>query len=158
MTAQAAIENFKLVSVTPPAAIKDNAAFTTAEVDTKGWDHARFVVYIGATDIALAALYLTESDTTGSGHVEIVATDFSDATQKDIEGNALALPADDEDNGFIVIDVDLAKGARKRFLDLVLTAGDGSTGTFAAAWCELYRGETMPTTVAGHGCKDMVAI
>jgi hypothetical protein len=158
MTAQAAIENFKLVSVTPPAAIIDNASATTAEVDTKGWDYARYVVYVGATDIAMAALYLTESDATGSGHAEIASTDFSDSTQTDIDGNALALPAADDDNGFIVIDVDLRKGGRKRFLDLVLTAGDGSAGTYVAAWCELFRGDTLPTTVAGHGCKDMVAI
>lgn len=158
MTAQAAIENFKLVSVTPPAAILDNASATTAEVDTAGWDHARFIIYVGATDIAMAALHLTESDTTGSGHVEIAATDFSDSTQTDLDGNALALPAADEDNGFIVIDVDLAKGARKRFLDLVLTAGDGSSGTYVAAWCELFRGESMPASVAGHGCKDMIAL
>lgn len=158
MTAQAAIENFKLVSVTPPAAIIDNASATTAEVDTKGWNHARYIIYVGATDIAMAALKLTESDTTGSGHAEIEATDFSDSTQTDIDGNALALPAADEDNGFIVIDIDLTKGGRKRFLDLTLTAGNGSAGTYVAAWCELFRGETMPTSVAGHGCKDMVAI
>lgn len=150
------IQNFKLVSVTPPAAILDNAAATTAEVDTKGWNHARYIIYVGATDIALAALKLTESDTTGSGHVDIEATDFSDANQADIDGNALALPAADEDNSFIVIDVDLE--GRKRYLDLTLTAGDGSAGTFVAAWCELYKGEAGPATVAGHGCKDMVRI
>jgi len=60
MPSQAAIENFKLVSVTPPAAIIDNASATTAEVDTKGWDHARYIIYVGATDIAMAALNLTE--------------------------------------------------------------------------------------------------
>lgn len=154
MGAAAHIENFKLVSVTPPAAIVDNAAFTTAEVDTKGWDHARFIVYIGATDIAAAALQVTESDTTGSGHVAITGTVFGTAT--DIDGNTTALPSATDDNTFVVIDIDLR--GRKRFLDLNLTAGDGTTGTFAAAWCELYRGESMPTTVAGHGCSGMVKI
>jgi len=149
-------QNFKLVSVTPPAAIVDNAAFTTAEVDTQGFDYARYVVYVGATDIAMAALKVTESDTTATGHAEIAATDFSDSTQTDIDGNALALPAADEDNGFVVIDLDLRN--RKRFLDLSMTAGDGSTGTFAAAWCELFRGDAMPTSVSGHGCKDYVRV
>lgn len=152
----AEIHNFKLVSVTPPAAIVNNASATTSEVDTKGWNYARFIVYIGATDIALAALKLTESDTSASGHVEIAATDFSDATQTDIDGTALALPAADEDNGFIVIDVNLE--GRKRYLDLVLTAGSGSAGTYVAAWCELYKGQDGPISVAAHGCKDMVRI
>lgn len=150
----AAIENFKLVSVTPPAAIVDNAAFTTAEVDTKGWDHARFIVYIGATDIAMAALQVTESDTTGANHVAIAGTVFG--TAADIEGNTTALPTDEADNTFVVIDIDLR--GRKRFLDLNMTAGNGSTGTFAAALCELYRGDAMPLTVAGHGCSAMVKI
>ena len=150
------LENFKLVSVIPPAAVVDNAAFTTAEVDTVGWDFARFVVYFGAIDIAATVLKVTESDTTGSGHVEIDATDFSDATQTDINGGALALPSADDDNKFFVIDIDLR--GRKRFLDLNLTGGDGSAGAYAAAWCELYRGETLPRTEAGRGVAQMVSI
>ena len=33
------LEGCKLVNMTPPAAIKDNASWTVAEVDTKDWDH-----------------------------------------------------------------------------------------------------------------------
>lgn len=150
----AAIENFKLVSVTPPAAIVDDAAYTTVEVDTKGWDHARFIVYIGATDIAMAALQVTESDTTGANHVAIAGTVFGTAT--DLEGNTTDLPSATDDNTFVVIDIDLR--GRKRFLDLNMTAGNGTAGTFAAALCELYRGEALPTTVAGHGCSGMIKI
>jgi len=150
------IHNFKMVSVTPPAAIVDNASFTTAEVDTKGWDHARYVIYLGATDIAMTALKVTESDSTGSGHVDIDATDFSDSTQTDIEGNALALPSATDDNKFIVIDIDLR--GRKRFLDLVATAGNGSTGTFAAIHCELFKGAIGPSTNAEHGADTVVMI
>lgn len=151
-----AIENYKMVSVTPPAAIVDNASFTTAEVDTLGFDRARICVYLGATDIAMTALHVTESDTSASGHVEIDATDFTDATQTDIEGNALALPSATDDNKFVVIDINLQ--GRKRYLDVVATAGDGSAGTFAAIWCELFRGEVMPTTNAGHGCDTVVML
>jgi hypothetical protein len=150
------LENFKMVSVTPPAAIIDNASATTAEVDTKGFDIARFCIYIGATDIAMTALYLTESDASGSGHVEIAATDFSDATQTDIGGTALALPTDADDNKLIVINVDLR--GRKRYLDLVATCGNGSAGTFLAAWCELLRGSELPATSAAHGCDTVIMI
>lgn len=147
-------DNFKMVTVAPPAAILDDASATTAAVDTEGWDMARMVIHVGATDIAMAVLKVQESDVSNSGFVDIDATDFSDSTQVDIEGNALALPAADEDNGLIVIDIDLR--GRKRYIDLVLTAGDGSAGTYVAAHCELFRGDVMPSSVAGHGCKDYV--
>jgi hypothetical protein len=149
-----AIQNFKMVSVTPPAAIVDNAAFTTAEVDTKGFDYALFKVYIGAIDIAMAALQVTESDTSGSGHAAIAGTVFG--TAADIEGTTTALPSADDDNTFVVIGIDLR--GRKRYLDLNMTAGNGAAGTFAAAWCELYTADAMPTTVAGHGCSAMVMV
>lgn len=151
-----ALQNYKLINVTPPAAILDNASATTTEVDTKGWNHARYILSLGATDIAMAALYLTESDATGSGHVEIAATDFSDATQSDIDGTALGLPSATDDNKIIVIDLQLE--GRKRFLDLVATAGDGTAGTYLSAICELFRGEQAPTTSAGHGADVVVNI
>jgi hypothetical protein len=150
----AAIENFKLVSVTPPAAIVDDAAYTTAEVDTAGWNYARFIVYIGATDIAMAALQVTESDTSGSGHTAIAGTVFG--TAADIDGETTALPTATDDNTFVVIDVDMR--GRKRYLDLNMTAGDGAAGTFAAALCILHNGEETPITVAGHGCSAMVKV
>jgi hypothetical protein len=155
MTPQA-LDNFKVLNILPPAAIKDNAAYTTTEVDTAGWEFARFVVALGATDIAIAAMHVTEADVSATNHAEIAATDFTDATKVDIEGVALAVPADDDDNGVWIIDLDLR--GRKRYLDLVLTAGDGSTGTFAAAQCWLYRGDTAPRTNAGRGVVQMVSI
>jgi len=60
------LQNTKLVSITPPAAIVDNASYTTASIDTQGWDYLQVVVYLGATDIAMTALKLQESDTDGS--------------------------------------------------------------------------------------------
>ena len=98
-------DNFKLMSVTPPAAIVDNASFTTAEVDTAGWDMARIVVYLGATDIAMSALKVTESDTSASGHADITGAVFGTST--DIDGSTSALPSATDDNKFFVIDLDL---------------------------------------------------
>ena len=62
-----ALQNTKFVSVTPPGAILDNTVATTAEIDTAGWDYCTIVVYLGATDIAMDELTVTESDTSGSG-------------------------------------------------------------------------------------------
>ena len=42
------LENFKFVSITPPAAIVDNAAYTTAILDTQGFAEALVVVVTSA--------------------------------------------------------------------------------------------------------------
>jgi hypothetical protein len=141
--------NTKYFSVTPPAAVKDNAAFTTAEIDTAGWDFCQIVCYIGATDIAMAVLQVTETDTTGSGQVAITGTIVG--TDKNIDGAVSALPSADADNTFVIFDIDLR--GRKRFLDLNATAGDGSAGTFLAAWAVLSRGKEAPTSMAERGAS-----
>lgn len=144
--------NFKLVSITPPAAIIDNASATTAEIDTKGWEHARIVAYLGATDVAMSALKVTESDTSGSDHADITGLVFGTST--DIDGATSALPGAGDDNKFFVFDIDLR--GRKRYLDVTATCGDGSAGTFLTIWAELYRGDVAPHTVAGHGAGGML--
>ena len=40
----------KVLAVTNPVAIKDNVAWTTTEVDSKGFEYAVFYVMLGATD------------------------------------------------------------------------------------------------------------
>lgn len=145
----------KLVSVTPPAAIVDNASFTTAIVDTQGFRLARFVVYLGATDIAVAAFKVQESDDSGmSGAADVTGAVFG--TSNNDTGSASTLPSATDDNKFFTVEIDLR--GRKRYLDLVLTAGDGAAGTFAAAWCELYRGENTPTTAAQKGVSQNLRV
>lgn len=147
-------ENFKLVNLTPPAAIIDNSAVTVAELDTKGWDHVRIIVALGATDIAMTVLKVTESDTTGSGHADVTGLVFGTST--DIDGDTSVIPTATDDNGFFVFDIDMR--GRKRFLDLGATVGDGAAGTFIAIFAEMFRGEAMPTTVAGHGAAGMLKL
>lgn len=145
----------KLVSVTPPAAIVDNAAFTTATVDTQGWKFARFVVYFGAMDIAAAALKVQESDDSGmSGAADITGAVFGTSTNT--AGSTSTLPSATDDNKFFTVEIDLR--GRKRYLDLGLTGGDGTSGSFAAAWCELYRGETGATTAAQKGVSQELRV
>lgn len=121
------MQNAKFVSVTPPGAINDNTAWTTAEVDTAGFGYAVFTLYLGASDIAMAVFKLQEGDTSGSATTDIPGADFS--------VSPLTLPAADDDNSAYRIFVDL--GPRKRYLNLSITAGNGSLGTYAAAWCDL---------------------
>lgn len=148
------LQNIKLVSVTPPAAIVDNASYTTAEIDTLDYDYLTVVAYLGATDIAMAALSLTESDTSGSGHAAISGADFSSGT--DIDGSSAALPAADDDNGFFVFQVDLR--GRKRYIDVTATAGNGAAGTFCAIHGILSRGKEAPNSVSEAGCAGLIRV
>lgn len=149
-----AAQNCKLISVTPPAAIVDNASFTTAEVDTLGFDYAKYVVYIGATDIAFTACAITESNSSGSGHANVTGLIWG--TSADIAGTTSTLPSATDDNKFFVFDINLL--GRKRYLDLTLTIGDGTSGGFAAVWCELSRAEDTPTTAAQRGAAQILRV
>jgi hypothetical protein len=146
--------NAKFVQVIAPVAIVDDASWTTAEVDTLDYDYATFIFNLGATDIAMAALKVQESDTSGSGFTDVTGADLSSAT--DIDGTATALPSATDDGNLIVIQIDCR--ARKRYLDLVATAGNGSAGTFGSAVCILSKGALAPTTVSASGAETLVRV
>lgn len=139
--------NRKVVSITPPAAIVDNAAYTTAVVDTAGYDYATINVYLGATDIAMAALKVQESDEAGANFADITGAVFG--TSNNDTGSASTLPSATDDNKLFSFNIDLR--GRKRYLDLVATAGDGAAGTYLAAWAELWRAKDAPRTAAEAG-------
>ncbi len=112
------MQNVKYVSVTPPAAIVDDASYTTAEIDTLGFDYCTIVVYLGASDIAMAALAVTESDSSGSGHANVTGLVWGTSTN--IDGSTSALPSATDDNKFQIAQIDLR--GRKRYLDVTATA------------------------------------
>jgi len=149
-----AAQNSKYVTIVPPAAIVDNASYTTAEIDTLGWDYAKIVVHLGATDIAMTALAVTESDVTASGHANV--TGLIVGTSVDSDGTTSVLPSATDDDKFFVFDIDLR--GRKRFLDLTATAGNGTAGTYLTAWCELSRGNETPTTAAQRGAQHVLRV
>ena len=135
------LQAIKYVSITPPAAIVDNAAFTTAEVDTKGWNKALFVVQLGALDIAIAAMLLQENDVSATGEATVSGADFS--------VSPLTLPAATDDDNAYSIHVDLR--GKKRFMNISLTGGDGTTGTYATAFVILSDPEECTDTAAERG-------
>jgi len=147
-------QNVKYVSVTPPAAIVDNASYTTAEVDTAGFDYATIVVYLGATDIAMTALAVTESDTSGSGHANVTGLIWG--TSNNIDGSASVAPSATDDNTFQVAQIDLR--GRKRYLDVTATAGNGTAGTYAAILCILSRADQTPVTMAEMGANEVLRV
>lgn len=143
------LQSCKFLNVTPPAAINDNTAFSTATVDTLGFGEATFLISFGAMDIAVAALKLTESDDSGmSGAADVAGADFS--------VSPLTLPSAGDDNHVFAIFVNLP--GRKRYLDLSFTAGDGSAGTYGVVTCILSRAAQMPNTAALRGLTQQAFV
>jgi hypothetical protein len=147
-------QDVKYVSVTPPAAIVDNAPYPTAEIDRIGYDYATIIVYLGATDIAMSALTVTESDTSGSGHGNVTGLIYGTST--DIDGSTSSLPSATDDNGFFIFEIDLR--GRKRYLDVTATAGDGSAGTFATILCILSRAGIGNDSIADSGATGILRV
>lgn len=144
--------DFKLVSITPPAAISDNATLTTAEIDTLGWSYLTVIVYEGATDIAMTALAVTQSDTAGSGHANITGLVWGTSTN--IDGVTSALPIATDDNLFQVAQIDL-KG-KKRYIDVTATTGDGAAGSFVTILGILSRPQVSPTSASEAGANEIL--
>lgn len=145
---------YKVQQVISPAAIVDDASWTTVEIDTLGFDYCIILCNIGATDIAMAALKVQESDTTGTGFTDVTGLVYGTST--DIDGETSSLPSATDDNTIVGFLIDLR--GRKRFLDLVATAGDGSTGTFMSAIALLGRAKEVPVDAAGLGCGQVLQV
>ena len=135
----------KILGITPPAAIINNASFTTAEVDSVQngvkYEWASIYVYLGATDVAVTACKIQESDVSGSGFIDITGAN----------GPASLSPTATDDNKFFVFHIDMRK--RKRYLDLVLTIGSGATGGFVTAFAILSRSKEVPSTPTLRGAN-----
>lgn len=121
------LQNSKVFNLIPPAAIKDNAAFSTLVldlVDFDGADYVEFVGVLGSIDASMAVLKVMESDTkTDATTLGGTPTLVVDATTK---------PGASDDNKPFVFGLDLRK-PRERYLQLQATAGDGAAGTFLSA-------------------------
>ena len=147
-------QNVKYAVCVAPQAIKDNASWTTSELDTKGWEYLEVIALAGATDIAMAALAVTESDTTGSGHANVTGLIWG--TSANIDGDTSALPSATDDNKFQVAHIDLRH--RKRFIDVTATAGDGTNGTYLTIIYRLSRGKVVPDTTTEMGADEVLRV
>ena len=145
----------KWVSVTPPAAIVDNASLSTATIDTAGFAYLRVFLYLGAMDIAMTALKLQESDDSGmSGAADITGLVYG--TSNGISGSASALPTATDDNKCFTFEVDLR--GRKRYIDLVATCGDGAAGTYATAFALLSRAGDVGVSASERGFGNILRV
>lgn len=144
---------YKCVMITQPTAIVDNASWTTATIDTKGFAYADVWFAMGANDIAIAALKVQESDDSGmSGAADVTGLVFGTSTNT--AGSTSTLPSATDDNKLFKFEIDL-KG-RKRYLDLVATNGDGTAGGYAVAWVNLYEAENVPTSASDKGASQVL--
>lgn len=150
-----AIQDVNYVNVIPPVAIKDNASWTTTQIDTKGYNYCTIVVTLGATDIAMAALKVQESDTDGSNFGDVTGLVFGTSTDA-LSGSTSALPTAAQDDKIFVFEINLA--GRKRYLDLVATAGNGTAGTYAAAIAILSRADNAPRTATERNITGLLRL
>lgn len=133
--------NIGFGNIVPPGAIVNNASFTTAAVDTLECDNALVIWTLGATDIKMVALKLTECDTSGGTYTDCTSLDFSSPDH---------LPVATDDNFMFGMYLDL-RGGHKRYLKLVATSGNGSAGTYGSAIVLLGRAHSMAQTATGKG-------
>jgi hypothetical protein len=140
------LQKLKFLNITPPAAAVDNASVVTTEVDRKNADSMVYIVQLGATDIAMSAFKVTESDEAGTGHTDIEDAAFT----------GVRLPSDSADNNLYAIFVDCV--GRKRYIDLVLTAGNGAVGTFVSVLAILADLRETPMDATARGLADQILV
>jgi hypothetical protein len=134
----------KLFLVTPPGAIVDNAALTTASIDTKGFHYLSVYVVFGAMDIAMAVLKIQNSNT-DSAYADVTNGNFATGTLP--TGSAATLPSATSDNTVFA----WHGPTKKRYYDVAATAGDGAAGTYCTIFAILSRAEEAPNTTAERG-------
>jgi hypothetical protein len=150
------LQNAKIVPIVCDSL--DNASATTAAIDTVGYDYCEIIVVTGNVPANIAALKVQESDDSGmSGAADVTGLVYGTSTTIDNATSTLPTAASGDDKSRL-FQIDLKK--RKRYLDLVLTAGDGSgTGTDFAAIAILSRaGESPADTAAGKGVTEAVRV
>lgn len=146
----------KVINVTPPAAILDDASAATTAINTQGYSYCQIWVALGASDVTLAALKVQESNT-DSNYTDITGTVLG--TDTDAFGAATTLStvaSSTADNNLYCFDIDLR--GRKKWLDLVATAGNGSTGTYISAWAILARSQDGIATAAERGAAVIMRV
>lgn len=144
----------KWFQLVPPQAIVDDASWSPNEIDTLGFKYLEVIVSIGALDIAMTVLKLQDSDAAGGSFTDITGLVFG--TSINDTGSASSLPSATDDDELFVFNVSLL--GLERFIDLVATIGNGSTGGYLSAIARLSRGETAPNAAAEFGASQVLQV
>ena len=142
--------NIKFAPVIRPQAIFDNTSPTSVCVDTLGAKYVIIKVELGATDIALTAMKIQESNTltdanTLSGGADITGLDFTGSYPSATDDNKMYL--------FM-----LPTLGRKRYLDLILTVGDGTAGAYVHAEAILFDNERHNYDITSYNVAAIKSI
>ena len=148
------MQQSKYVRAISPTAIIDNASATATVIDCRDFDYCTIVIQLGATDIALTALKVESSTTSGGVYADMTGATFSGGTSPD--GTVLALPSATDDNQVCVFQIDLR--GKNPFLRLVATFGDGTAGGFIAAVAILSKAHSSPFTSATMADGDVCRV
>lgn len=148
------MKNYKVVNVIAPQVIKDDASWTESNIDTLGFSSVNVLFSLGASDIAMAALKLQESDD-ASTWTDITGLVYGTSTN--IAGSTSALPSADDYNKVYEFSIRNMTG-RKRYIQIVATAGNGSAGTYGSCIALLGNADTITLNAAGLGLGDCLAI
>lgn len=133
--------------------VLDNATATSFVVDTAGLDYVNIDVVVGTTDIALTTLKVQESDsvtnaTTLSSPSDVTGLIYGTSPLGDT-GATSALPTATDDNKIFSFEINTQ--GRRRYLQLVATAGNGTTGVAIAAHYSGGKVANNNLTAAGKG-------
>lgn len=144
------IQAMKTVILLRPQ-LRNNGAFANnTYVDLSEWNHARFLLAVGDTDVIVGsgdtstAPFVEECDTTGG--------DYTPITDAELSAVIGAL----DDNKLYAIDVELTKTHKRYARVNAPTAGD-STGANLTILCILSRGAKSPLNAAGMGLAELIA-
>ena len=141
----------KVVVVTVPINNSvDSTAFTTVEIDAVGFDYCTIVGHLGATDGPMTVWKVQESDTSGSGMTDVTGLVASGSTG---DGR---LPQATDDGLLFGFRFPLI--GRKRYIDVVATTGDVTTGTILGVIAILQRAKQAPDTTAEKGFSGLLTL
>ncbi len=132
----------------------DNATATSYVIDTVGVDYVNIDVVIGDTDVAMATLKVQESDVYSSATAlggtpnDVTGAVYGTSTNPDT-GSTSALPSATDDGKIFSFSINTQ--ARKRYLQLVAVAGNGTTGTALSASWEANKVSQTDLSATGRG-------
>lgn len=144
-----ALQQTRTTIAIAPATVK-NASATSNVVDAAGVDFVEFNLAIGTTDVALTALKIQESDvrtnaTTLSSPSDVPGLVYGTSVDPD-SGSTSVLPTASDSNKIFTLYVNTH--GRKRYLQLVATAANGTTGAALAGIVKYDAIANMPSLSA----------
>lgn len=148
------MQHAKIVRAISPAAILDNTSAAAIAIDCRDYDYCTIVVQLGATDIAITALKVQSSTTSGGSYSDVSTATFAGGASPD--GTVLALPSATDDDQVCVFQIDMR--GKNPFLKLVVTFGDGTVGGFVSASAVLTKAYLSPSTSAEMADGDVCRV